>query len=147
MAMRSVLLAGVCLAVLCLFFPRFSSGEPFLVSDPYPKTGGQPTRFAIVVGILKYSVPAQKLPDGRVCFRFDVSRLPDGEYTVNVRAIDDRTHGESKSTPVKLVKTGEKVTLIALPEKAEPPAPPKKREKAKIPPSRIPKGLLRPPGQ
>jgi len=147
MAKWSVLVAGICLAMLSLFAPKSSSGEPFLISDPYPKTGDQPTRFVVVAGKLRYSVPAQKLPDGRVYLRFDVSRLPDGEHTVNVTAINDRTHGESNSTPVKLVKIGQKVTLLALPEKAEPPAPPEEQQKAKISPSRMPKGLLRPPGQ
>jgi hypothetical protein len=65
---------------------------------------------------------------------------------MNVTAINDRNHGEWNLTPLKLVKTGEKVTVLTSPEKAEPPASPEKQQKAKVPPSRIPGGLLRPPG-
>ena len=131
MATRSVLVIGVCLAMLCFFAPRSSSGEPFLISDPYPNDKNQPTRFVIVEGEYKYNTPAQKLPDGGVRLRFDLSLLPDGEHTVYVRAIDDRKHRESNSTPLRLVKIGEKVTLL----------------KPLIPESKIPKGLLRQPGQ
>jgi hypothetical protein len=146
MAMRRILVAGVCLVMLSIFAPRSSSGRPFLVSDPYTNKKNQPTRFVVVAGKLKFSVPAQKLADGSVCFRFDLSLLPDGEYTVNVTAINDRTRKESSSTQMKLVKIGEKVTLLPSPEKAEPPAPQEMKEKEQISPSRIPKGLLRLPG-
>jgi hypothetical protein len=139
-----ILVAGLCLALLCLLAPRPSAGEPFLICDPYPNTGDQPTRFLIVVGKLKYSVPPQWLPDRSVRLKFDLSQLPDGEHTVNVMAIDDRNRGESGSIRLKLVKTGTKVTLLTSPEKAEPPAPAEKQQKGKIPPSRIPRGLLRP---
>jgi len=145
MVTRRILAAGLCLAVLCLLAPMPSTGEPYLICDPYPKNGDQPTRFVIVAGKLKYSVPAQRLPDGSVRLRFDVSALPDGEHTMNVTAIDDRNHGESDPIRLKLVKTGTKVTLLTSPEKAKPPAPAEKQQKGKIPPSRIPRGLLRPP--
>jgi hypothetical protein len=42
-------------------------------------------------------------------------------------------------------KTGKKVTLLTPPEDAQPPAPTEKQQRGKVPPSRIPKGLLRPP--
>jgi hypothetical protein len=140
-----ILVAGLCLALLCLLAPRPSAGEPFLICDPYPNTGDQPTRFLIVVGKLKYSVPPQWLPDRSVRLKFDLSQLPDGEHTVNVTAIDDRNHRESDSIRLKLVKTGKKVAVLTPPEKAEPPAPPENPQKGKVPPSRIPGGLLRPP--
>ncbi|MGA2109239.1 MAG: hypothetical protein ABSH25_16530 [Syntrophorhabdales bacterium] len=140
-----MLAAGLCLAVLCLFAPRSSTGEPFLICDPYPNTGDQPTRFAVVAGNLKYSVPPQWLPDRSVRLKFDLSRLPDGEHTVKVTAIDDRNHRESDSIRLKLVKTGKKVTLLTSPQEAEPPAVPEKPQKGKVPPSRIPRGLLRTP--
>jgi hypothetical protein len=140
-----MLAAGLCLAVLCLFAPRSSTGEPFLICDLYPNTGDQPTRFAVVAGNLKYSVPPQWLPDRSVRLKFDLSRLPDGEHTVKVTAIDDRNHRESDSIRLKLVKTGKKVTLLTSPQEAEPPAVPEKPQKGKVPPSRIPRGLLRTP--
>ena len=146
MATWRVLVAGLCLAVLCLLAPWPSTGEPFLISDPYPNNGDQPTRFVIVAGKLKYSVPAQKLPDGNVRLKFDVSLLPDGEHTMNVTAIDDRNHGESDSIRLKLVKTGKKVAVLTPPEEVKPPVPPEEQQKGKVPPSRIPRGLLRPPG-
>jgi hypothetical protein len=118
-------------------------GAPFLISDPYPNDKNQPTRFLIVEGELKYYVPAQKLPDGSVRLRFDVSQLPDGEHTVSVKAVNDRNHEESISMRLKLVKIGEKVTLL----KTEPLAPPERQQNGLIPPSRIIKGLLRQPGQ
>jgi len=145
MATWRILVAGLCLAVLYLLAPRPSTGEPFLISDPYPNNADQPTRFAIVVGKLTYSVPAQKLPDGSVRLKFDVSLLPDGEHTMNVTAIDDRNHGKSDSIRLKLVKTGKKVAVLTPPKEVEPPAPPEKQQKGKVPPSRIPRGLLRPP--
>ena len=73
MATWRILVAGLCLAVLCLLAPRPSTGEPFLISDPYPNKEDQPTRFVIIAGKLNYSVPAQKLSDGSVRLRFDVS--------------------------------------------------------------------------
>ena len=146
MVTRRILSAGLCLAVLCVFFaPRPSTGEPYLICDPYPKNGDQPTRFVIVAGKLKYSVPAQRLPDGSVRLRSDVSALRDGEHTMNVTAIDDRNHGESNPIRLKLVKTGKKVAVLAPPEEAKPTASPEKQQQGKIPPSRIPRGLLRPP--
>ena len=140
-----ILAAGLCLAVLCLLAPRPSTGEPYLICDPYPKNGDQPTRFVIVAGKLKYSVRPQWLPDRSVRLKFDLSQLPDGEHTMHVTAIDDRNHGKSDSIRLTLVKTGTKVTLLTSPEKAEPPAPPENPQKGKVPPSRIPGGLLRPP--
>ena len=64
---------------------------------------------------------------------------------MNVTAIDDRNHGESNPIRLKLVKTGKKVAVLAPPEEAKPTASPEKQQKGKIPPSRIPRGLLRPP--
>jgi len=100
-----ILVAGLCLAVLCLLAPRPSTGEPYLICDPYPKNGDQPTRFLIVVGKLKYSVPPQWLPDRSVRLKFDLSQLPDGEHTMHVTAIDDRNHGKSDSIRLTLVKS------------------------------------------
>ena len=113
------------------FCPRVFFGRAFSHIRSLPKTGHQPTRFVIVAGKLRYSVPARKLPDGRVYLRFDLSLLPDGEHTVNVRAIDDRAQGESNQAG-EVVKTGQKVTLLALPEKVEPTAPPEEQQKTKM---------------
>jgi hypothetical protein len=46
---------------------------------------------------------------------------------------------------LKLVKTGKKVAVLTPPEEAKPTASPEKQQQGKIPPSRIPRGLLRPP--
>lgn len=145
--MRSLLVVGVCLVILSVFASGSSSGEPFLASDPYPKGVSQPTRFIVVAGESWYSIPAQKLPDGGTCLKFDLAPLPDGEHTVTIRAINDRSHVESTSVLVKLVKIREKVTILASPEEREPSGPPIKQEKVLKPPSKIPKGMLRPPGQ
>ena len=52
----------------------------------------------------------------------------------------------ANSTPLKLVKTGKKVAVLTPPEEAKPTVSPEIEQEGKIPPSRIPGGLLRPPG-
>jgi hypothetical protein len=122
--------------VLFLLASALCFAEPFLVSDPYPKKGDQPTRFSIVAGQLKLSVPAEKLPDGTVRLRFDLSQLPDGEQILEIKAVNEVKKTESGSVSIRLLKkNGKEVTLVA---------PREESEKQKIPPSRSIGGLLRP---
>jgi hypothetical protein len=172
MAMRSVIVTGICLAILSLFTPGSSSGAPFLVCDPYPVKTNQPTHFVVIAGESWYIVRADKLPNGGVRLKFDISQLPDGEHALEVRAMNDHSHRVSPPTPFKLVKNGAKVTVpTAEPPgppasteeppgppapKGEPPAPPAFRgkpgppriqQKTLIPPSYVPKGMIKPPKQ
>lgn len=130
------LLFGAWLVVVSLLTSALCFGEPFLVSDPYGKTEDQPTRFSIVAGKLTFSIPAEKLPDGTVRLRFDLSKLPDGEHTMEIKAVNEAKQTESEPASLKVLKkNGQGVTLSA---------PQGKSEKEKIPPSRTIPGLLRP---
>ena len=113
-----------------------SIAEPFVVSDPYSRTGEQPAEFVIVAGQLKFSVPAEKLPDGTVRLKFDLSRLPDGESTLSIKAVDRLKQTESEAVSLKVRKDGKNVTLLRE-QKAE-------SAKEKRPPSRTIPGLLKP---
>ena len=130
------LLFGAWLVIVSLLTSALCYGEPFLVSDPYGKTEDQPTRFSIVAGELRFSIPAEKLPDGTVRLRFDLSKLPDGEHTIEIKAVNESRQTESEPVSLKLLKkNGQGVTLLASQGKPE---------KEKIPPSRTIPGLLRP---
>ena len=111
-----------------------SIAEPFVVSDPYPRTGEQPAEFVIVAGQLKFSVPAEKLPDGTVRLKFDLSRLPDGESVLSIKAVDRMKGTESEAVSLRVMKDGKNVTLLRE-QKVEP-------AKEKRPPSRTIPGLL-----
>ncbi len=111
-------------------------GEPFLVSDSYGKTDGQPTGFFIIAGKLKFSIPAEKLADGTVRLRFDLSKLPDGEHTIEVKAVNESRNTVSEPVSLKLVKKDGQVVIQTAPRGTP--------EKEKIPPSRTIPGLLRP---
>jgi len=127
---------GTYATALFLLASAICFAEPFLVSDPYPKRGDQPTRFSIVAGQLKFSVPAEKLPDGSVRLRFDLSQLPDGEQVLAITAVNEVKKTESGSVSIRLLKkNGKEVTIVTRREESE---------KQKIPPSRSIGGLLRP---
>lgn len=122
--------------VVTLSVSGFCFGEPFLVSDPYGKTEDQPTGFTVVVGKLEFSIPAEKLSDGTVRLKFDLGKLPDGEQTIEIKAVNESTRAESQPVSVQLLKKDGKVVMEIAPEK--------KPEKEKIPPSRTIPGLTRP---
>lgn len=130
--------AGLVLASLMLFGSIPSFAEPFLVSDPYPKGQNQPTQFDVVCGELKFSVPPESLADGGKRLRLDLSRLPDGDLSLEIKAVNGSFRRESKPVTIHLRKNGRDVIL--LPAAIEPPLsqmpPPVPREKQKIPPSR-----------
>lgn len=148
MGASSIFRTGACLALL-LLSPIPSFGRPFLVSDPYPKWQNQPTRFDFVSGKLRFSRPAEDLPNGRKRLKLDLSSLPDGELTLEIKAVNVRLRIESKPVAVHLFKKGQDVRLLPAPPAAPPPppkAPPPPQappEKQKIPPSRTYQGHLK----
>ena len=130
--------------VLCSSIPSFAG--PFLVSNPYPKGRGQPTRFDVVCGELRFSAAPENLADGGKRLRFDLSRLPNGDLTLEIKAVDKRLRRESKPVTIRLHKNGKDVTL--LPDVSEPSpqaVPPVPPEKEKIQPSRTFPGHLSSP--
>lgn len=73
-----------------------SIAAPFLVCDPYPATGPQPTDFVITVGTAApITVPAFKEADGDVILKWDVGTLT-GAKTLTVKA--KNSWGESAAT-------------------------------------------------
>jgi hypothetical protein len=133
---------------IVLFVTSAVRAEPFLVSDPYPRGKKQPTEFTVVAGALTFSVPAEKLPDGRVRLKFDLKRLPDGQYLLQIKAVNRIRRQQSQTVSVWLLKkNGKEVTLGAPPEartEKDIPAKDIPAEKKLIPPSRTIPNLLSP---
>lgn len=66
---RSKMLSLALLGALC----STANAAPFLVCDPYPAAGPQPTEFLIAIGTAApITVPATKEPDGDVILKWDV---------------------------------------------------------------------------
>lgn len=143
-----IFLCHACLSIGLFIALPLSHAEPFLISDAYPLSRKQPTDFDIVSGKLKFSVPAEKLADGTVRLRFDLAKLPDGEHTMEIKAVNKNKKARIESTVVqaKVVKNGKEVTLL-LPklEDAKEPQAAKESEpvRDKISPSRSIRGILR----
>jgi hypothetical protein len=122
----------------CIFFvTSLCFGEPFLVSDPYPKSDEQPTDFRIVSQSLNVMVPAEKSPNGIVKLRYDLFNLPDGEHILEITAIDKARGKESVPTVMKIMKKGKDVTIVPLP------SPPSEPLNTQRPPSRAIPGILK----
>ena len=137
---------GLFLAGLILVISIPSFAAPFLVSDPYPKGQNQPTQFDVVCGELKFSAAPETLPHGGKRLRFDLSRFPDGDLTLEIKAVDKRLRRESKPVTIRLHKNGTDVTLLPARIVPPPPQPPQATpEKRKIPPSRTFQGRLKSP--
>ncbi len=133
--------AGACLALLLLLTPLSAFGSPFLVSDAYPKSETQPTRFDVVCGTVRLSRPPENLPNGSKRLKLDLSVFPDGELTLEIRAVE-RHQSESTPVSVRLLKNGQNVTLLPAAKEPPPPLPTAPRQKMLIPPSRTYQGHL-----
>lgn len=97
---------------------------PYLVSDPYPKKETRLIKFLVTIqGKTSESVPA-KNSEGAFYLKYDLGNLPDGAYTVTIKAVDSKGKESSPAT-YSFKKTGTKV------EPYTPPVP-----KQKISPSR-----------
>lgn len=101
--------------------------EPFLLSGPYTKGRDQPTDFSIVTGKLSLLVPAEKVPDGTVRLKLDLTQFPDGEHLLKIKAVNTPKRIESEIISVNLVKKNEKGISIKTPHDEPPPT----RERAR----------------
>ena len=141
-------MTGTFLLMLPFLSPSLASAKPFLVSDPYSKSQIQPTRFLFVCGELRFSRAPETLPDGRKRLKLDLAILPQGETTLEIKAVNEGLRMESKAVEVRLLKKGLDVSMLppvighSPPQEAQEQAPPEKR---KIPPSRTYQGHLNGP--
>lgn len=63
-----------------------ATAAPFLVCDPYPPSGPQPTEFVIAIGTAApITVPATRESDGDVILKWDVGTQT-GSKTLTVKA-------------------------------------------------------------
>jgi hypothetical protein len=125
----------------CFLIPVFLAissiafGAPFLVCEPYPVGGPQPTKFLITINDKAYESAPVKTSDGSVYLKYDIGDLPDGIYTGSAIAVGEK---EAKYSTVtySFKKTGLRV------EPYTPPVP-----KQKIPPSRYYQGHIKMEGE
>jgi len=105
-------------------------GAPFLVSDPYPKDDKGLTKFLVTInGKTTESMPAINA-DGTRYLKYDLGDLPDGTYTMTIKAVNGKGQ-ESFPATYLFKKTGGNV------EPYTPPVP-----KQKIAPTRSYPGHL-----
>lgn len=126
MKVKSIFLIAAALMLIspCAF------GTPFLVSDPYPADDKRVTKFLVTIdGTTRESAPA-KNADGTLYLKYDLGDLPDGTYTLIVKAVNAKGQESSPAT-YSFKKMGGTV------EPYTPPVP-----KRKIPPSRSYPGHL-----
>jgi hypothetical protein len=128
-------LTAASVLVISLAALTASRAQPFLVCDPYPRGHEQPTAFVVTEDKVTYSAPAERLVDGSVRMRFDLSQLPDGEHALGIKAVNGTKRTESGSVPFKLIKNGAAARVIETQRKPE---------KEKILPSRTIPGRLGP---
>lgn len=118
------MIRSILFVTLLLTVSVFAFGAPFLVSDPYATASGKLTKFLVTInGKTGESIPAMNA-DGALYLKYDLGGLPDGTYTVTIRAVDIEGK-ESFPAAYSFKKTGERV---------EPYIP--RVPKQKIPPSR-----------
>ena len=90
------------LALFTLLLPVEAS--PFLVCDPYPVAGIDPSLIPVSfnitgIGANPISVQAFTLPDGTKILHYDVGPLPNGSYTVIATAVNAFAGESSASAP------------------------------------------------
>jgi hypothetical protein len=124
--------------LLILLFLAISStafGAPFLVCEPYPVGGPQPTKFLITINGKTYESTPARTSEGSVYLKYDIGDFPDGIYTGTAIAVGEK--GAKYSTVTySFKKTGLKV------EPYTPPVP-----KQKTPPSRYYEGHIKMEGE
>ncbi len=75
--------------LLCFATMASAQTSPILTCDPYPAGGGQPTAFVVTAGSTTYpDSPAKVNADGSAVLWFDLSKWPNGSYTVTAEAKD-----------------------------------------------------------
>lgn len=95
-----VFLMAVMLYLLAVIY---SEAAPFLVCDPYPSTGWQPTKFLITIdGGAVIESPAFKNPDNSVQLKYDLGSISAGSHSLTVRSAD--VWGSSTAVPFSFTK-------------------------------------------
>lgn len=96
-------LAVVILLVGWALLPGLVVAAPFLVSDPYPATGGQPDSFVISeTGKPDVTIPASINQTGLKYFRWDLAELPTGRHDLSIKA--KNMWGVSSASPFGFTK-------------------------------------------
>jgi hypothetical protein len=109
---------GCFLIMIFLAGSSVAFGAPFLVSDPYPAKGKKPEKFLVTIGEkTSVSIPV-KNSDGSLYLKYDLGSLPDGVYTVSVRAVDAKGI-ESLPGACSFKKTGPDAEIFTPPEQKE----------------------------
>jgi hypothetical protein len=109
---------------------------PLLISDPYPLTELQPTKFVVVLDGAHREVLPEQYPDGSSRLYIDLGDIADGVHTVKVKAVnsvvstDPKSPRESAWVSFSFLKKGSQVVRI-------------KDESEKRPPSRTFKNYLK----
>ncbi len=101
---RLILVTMLLLVVLCL--PGALLASPFVVSDPYPATGTQPTDFSIIIdGGAEIISPAEVVTGG-VRLHYDIANVSAGVHNISIKALKvDPVWGRLESTTVPFAFT------------------------------------------
>jgi len=107
---QSVLVLAITFLVASMAF-----AGPYLVCDPYPATGTQPTDFSVVMdGGSELISPAQTLTDGTKRLHYDLAGIATGSHSISIKAlVVDSTWGrlESSATPFSFSKPATRAAL------------------------------------
>lgn len=119
-----IVLYGLLGLMIALTGVGAAAAAPFLVADPYPAKGERPVKFLVTIGgKTTVSTPA-KNADGSVYLKYDLGALPDGTYTVSVKAVG-RKGIESPPGFCSFRKTGSSVEFLPSPKPKSVLPPPK----------------------
>jgi hypothetical protein len=100
----------IIIILLSIILPAsVSYAGPFLVSDPYPTTGSQPTHFSIVEGANPEVLSPAETVSGQKRLHYDLAGITTGTHNYTVKAvIIDPVWGrlDSSSVPFAFQKPG-----------------------------------------
>ena len=92
-----------CLIGGLLCGPAVIWAAPFIVCDPYPSTGAQPTYFVVVPdGGAAVSSPPLTQTDGGKILHYDLASIANGQHNYTVAACD--TWGCTAAVPFSFTK-------------------------------------------
>lgn len=91
-----------------LLFPAMAAASPFIVSDPYPLTGAQPTHCEAVEGTTTYRNAVATDAQGRVYCKIDIAGIATGSHQLQVKATSTAP-GVDASASVPFVFTIERL--------------------------------------
>ena len=119
--------------LLSLAFSGSCLAEPFLISDPYPAKGPQPTKFVVAVDGKSTTSAPHRNADGSVVLKYDLGDLSDGTHTIVIKALNDAQALESGEIAYTFNKAGSRISGLKV-----------KEEKQKMAPSRSLGGYVKP---